>query len=204
MSLWTKIKPPQPWKLPVVLVVGSMVGVGGFILKESKALSYMSDDPKTCINCHVMMPEYTTWHNSSHGEVTTCNDCHVPHDNVFSTYAFKAKDGLYHAAVYTLRMEPQAIVMHEAGQEVVQDNCVRCHQDQVLDPKTGSWVHYHEEDRTARQCWECHREVPHGRVKSLSSVGYQVEPMEDRVEQEAILPEWIEENMTENQDQHEH
>lgn len=196
MSLKSRISPPKSWRVPVLILVGSIVGLGFFILKESKALSYLSDDPKTCINCHVMTPEYITWKHSSHGEVATCNDCHVPHDNVFKTYAFKAKDGLYHAAMFTLRMEPQAIIMHEAGQEVVKDNCVRCHDDQIKDPKTGAWVHYHEEDRTERSCWECHREVPHGKVKSLSSVGFQVEPLEERIEQEAILPDWIKENKT--------
>ena len=40
---------------------------------------------------------------------------------------FKAKDGLYHATVFTARAEPDVIEMQEASQEVVQDNCIRCH-----------------------------------------------------------------------------
>ena len=66
-----------------------------------------------------MRSEFATWQHSSHREVAVCNDCHVPHNNVFNKYYFKAKDGLRHAAMFTLRMEPQVIKMHEAGQEVV-------------------------------------------------------------------------------------
>lgn len=185
------ISPPKIWRVPVITVLGIMVGLGIFILRESKVVSYMGDDPKTCINCHVMTAEYVTWDHSSHGEVTTCNDCHVPHDNALRKYAFKAKDGLYHATIFTLHAEPEAIVMHEAGQKVVQQNCVRCHSRQVTDAKLASWISNHFANRTERTCWACHREVPHGRVRSLSSVGYMVEPLPDRVQQDKIVPEWI-------------
>lgn len=178
--------------------MGIIVGLGLFIAQEAKVTSYLGDDPKTCINCHVMTPEYVTWDHSSHGNVTTCNDCHVPHDNVIKKYAFKAKDGLYHASVFTLRMEPEAIVMHEPGQRVVQANCIRCHSDQVTDAKSASWVANHTENRTQRQCWECHREVPHGRVRSLSSVGYMVEPLPEKQLQENIVPAWIANSMNHN------
>jgi cytochrome c nitrite reductase small subunit len=56
-----------------------------------------------------MAPQFTTWSHSSHREKTSCNDCHVPHGNVFSKYLFKAKDGIRHATIFTLRKEPQVI-----------------------------------------------------------------------------------------------
>jgi cytochrome c nitrite reductase small subunit len=189
-----RIAPPKIWRVPVIVTLGVLVGLGFFILKESKAHSYLSDDPKTCINCHVMTPEYVTWENSSHGAVTNCNDCHVPHDSFLRKYAFKAKDGLYHATIFTLRAEPEVIVMHEAGRKVVKENCIRCHSPQITDGKSVSWIADHTKNRTERACWDCHREVPHGRVKSLSSVGYQLEPLPKRAEQKAIVPDWIKEN----------
>lgn len=64
--------------------------------------SYVSDDPATCVNCHIMRPEYVTWHHSPHREHATCNDCHVPHDNVFRKYYFKGADGMRHATIFTL------------------------------------------------------------------------------------------------------
>jgi cytochrome c nitrite reductase small subunit len=198
MSFISNLKPPKKWQTWVIILSGSVIGLGLFILQESKAISYLSDDPKTCINCHVMTPEYITWDHSSHGKVTNCNDCHVPHDNVFRKYAFKAKDGLYHATIFTLRAEPEVIIMHKAGQEVVKANCIRCHSDQVTDAKASAWIEDHDANRTDRQCWECHREVPHGRVKSLSSVGYQVEPLSEKENKESIVPQWMKQQIDQN------
>ncbi len=91
------VKPPSNWKFPVIILVGIIVGLGIHILNISNAVSYLSDDPKTCVNCHVMFPEYATWERGSHGRVANCNDCHVPQDNVLRKYLFKAQDGLRHA-----------------------------------------------------------------------------------------------------------
>lgn len=198
MGFISNLKPPKKWQTWVIILSGAVIGLGIFILQESKAISYLSDDPKTCINCHVMTSEYITWQHSSHGKVTNCNDCHVPHENAFRKYAFKAKDGLYHATIFTLHAEPEVIVMHEAGQKVVQSNCIRCHNDQVTDAKSSSWIQAHDGNRKDRQCWSCHREVPHGRVKSLSSVGYQVEPLTDEENKESIVPDWMKEQIDQN------
>ncbi len=192
-NLIRKLYPPKEWRVPVIILLGAIVGLGLYIVNISNVVSYMSDDPKACINCHVMTAEYITWDHSSHREVATCNDCHVPHDNFFNTYYFKAKDGLYHASVFTMRMEPQAIVMKEASAEVVQSNCVRCHETQVTDAKMASWVDSHKENRTTRQCWECHTHVPHGRVKSLSAVGYHLDPLLEDDSQKKIVPDWLKE-----------
>ena len=191
MTLIQRIKPPKPWRPIVIVLLGAIVGLGIYIAKLANVASYLTDDPRACINCHVMTPQYITWNHSSHREVASCNDCHVPHDNVFKQYAFKAKDGIYHATIYTLRSEPEAIVMHEAGREAVQNNCIRCHVDQVTDAKMQSWTITHTSDRLERTCWECHRETPHGRVRSLSSVGYHVEPLPIQTEQELLIPEWL-------------
>ena len=161
--------PPKAWRLPAMIISGAMFGLIFYAFYVSNAASYLSDDPETCVNCHIMAPEYSTWQHSSHREHANCNDCHVPHNNVLNKYFFKAKDGMRHAAMFTARLEPQTIFIKEAGQEVVQDNCIRCHSKLITDAKllVQTDVFYgHFQDR---QCWECHREVPHGRVNSLSS-----------------------------------
>lgn len=180
------LQPPAKWKIPVILALGVFTGLFFLSLYFSKAHSYLSNDPKTCVNCHLMAPQYATWNHSSHREVTNCNDCHVPHDNVFNTYYFKAKDGLRHATIFTLRKEPQVIFIKEEGAEVVHQNCVRCHENQLLDARHHSLVANYESHRTDRKCWECHREVPHGRVNSLSSTPYARVPLP-----ESPVPEWI-------------
>lgn len=180
--------PPPKWRLPVVLVTGIFIGISAFTLYVSKAHSYLSDNPKTCTNCHIMSPQYATWNHSSHRMVANCNDCHVPHNNVFNKYYFKAKDGLRHASIFTLRREPQVIFIREEGAKVVHDNCIRCHSKLLNDPKLMVSVKGLDVHRTDRKCWECHREVPHGRVNSLSSVPNAKVPLP-----ESPVPDWIKE-----------
>lgn len=146
----------------IAISTGAMVGLAGYVASISNATSYLSDDPKACINCHIMAPEYATWQHSSHARVATCNDCHVPHDNPVRKYAYKAKDGSRHAFMFTFHMEPQVIVATEDSKRVIQQNCLRCHSTVVSEVAFG--VH-----RDNRPCVDCHREVPHGRVHSLSS-----------------------------------
>jgi nitrate/TMAO reductase-like tetraheme cytochrome c subunit len=110
--------PSQQWALIVIIVMGIGTGLIAYLLYVSKPVSYLSDDPKTCVNCHVMAPFYDSWQHSSHAHVTTCNDCHVPH--------------------------------------------------------------------TSKLCWDCHREVPHGRVHSLSASPDANVPLP-----ESPVPDWL-------------
>ena len=180
------LKPPAAWKFIVIILMGMLVGLGFFILQISKATSYLSDKPETCVNCHIMAPQYATWNHSSHREVATCNDCHVPHNNVFNKYYFKAMDGLRHATIFTFRKEPQVIHIRQAGIEVVQENCIRCHTREITDYKINAWNMNTVHARKDRLCWECHREVPHGRVNSISSVPNAQYPVPS-----SVVPDWF-------------
>lgn len=182
--------PPDNWKPFVILLSGILFGLFLFSTYVSKAPSYLSDKPETCINCHIMVPQYKTWTQSSHREWASCNDCHVPHNNVANKYYFKAKDGMRHAAIFTMRKEPQVIHIHEAGQEVVHNNCIRCHENTLTDNKILSYNKDLAEHKTERRCWECHRELPHGRVNSLNSVPYARAPLPD-----SPVPEWMKESL---------
>lgn len=192
--------PTKKWRMPATFLMACIVGLGLYLIRLSNAVSYLSDDPQACVNCHIMTPQYLTWTHSSHREVAHCNDCHVPHDNVFNKYYFKAKDGLYHASIFTLRAEPEVIRALEPSIKVIQSNCVRCHQDQVIDTKMAAFVDSHQEHRTDRLCWDCHKEVPHGKVKSLSAVGHQIEPIKAHTpSDQQIIPAWLQEEMKKNQ-----
>lgn len=189
--------PPKKWRPAAIVLVATIVGLGFYLLRLSNATSYLSDDPQACVNCHIMTPQYITWMKSSHREVAHCNDCHVPHDNFVNKYAFKAKDGLYHASIFTIRAEPQVIRALEPSIKVIHNNCIRCHEDQVTDAKLAATVENHGPHRTDRICWECHREVPHGRVRSLSSVGHQIEPIRAHAPADLeIIPKWLKETMS--------
>jgi cytochrome c nitrite reductase small subunit len=191
-QLIKKLLPPPAWRLPVIVVMGIFIGLAIYVFKISNAVSYLSDAPETCINCHVMVPQYATYQHSSHREHATCNDCHVPQDNFLNKYYFKAKDGLRHATMFTLRMEPQVIFIKEEGKKVVHDNCVRCHSDLLNDTKMLAKNAYAAHSKTDRECWECHREVPHGRVNSLSSTPFARIPTET-----AKYPSWLEKGISE-------
>ena len=72
--------PTRTWKLAAIIAGGVLCGLGSYTLYASRAWTYLSDDPATCVNCHIMGPYYATWNHSSHSRNATCNDCHVPHE----------------------------------------------------------------------------------------------------------------------------
>ncbi len=161
---------PPRWRLPCFAVFGVFLGLGIVVAHISRAPSYLSDQPETCMNCHVMGPQYLTWQHSSHRENATCNDCHVPHDNVVHKYFFKAQDGMKHASIFTARLEPQVIRLSAAAVPVVEENCRRCHQQLV------SQIHVRTWQPGDPRCWDCHRETPHGSVRSLSATPTEFRP----------------------------
>jgi cytochrome c nitrite reductase small subunit len=180
------ITPPENWRIPVFVLSGAFAGLAAYALVVSNAVSYMSDNPATCVNCHVMGPQYATWFHSSHREHATCNDCHVPQDNIIKHYVFKAQDGLRHATIFTLNTTPDPIIMHEAGQRAVQANCQRCH-DHTNQHITSGKVSYDQVQKgEGRPCWDCHRDVPHGTVRSAASVPHARIPIP-----QSPMPEWL-------------
>ncbi len=180
------IIPPQKWRLLFIIAYGILTGSVIFVFYISRGWSYLSEEPSTCVNCHIMRTQYVTWHHSSHREYATCVDCHVPHDNIFRKYYFKGNDGLRHATIFTLNTYPQVIRMHQAGQRVVQENCIRCHGS--LNSMVGTNVSLDEiAEGNGKRCWDCHREVPHGTVKSLSSSPYGTIPIP-----KPDIPDWLE------------
>ncbi|MFZ1292325.1 MAG: cytochrome c nitrite reductase small subunit [Melioribacteraceae bacterium] len=186
LKLLFHISPPANWKISVIILLGIIVGLGINTLHISNAVSYLSDDPKACINCHIMFPEFATWERGSHGRITNCNDCHVPHDNVFRKYMFKASDGLRHATMFTFRLEPQVIRIKNAGRNVVQENCIRCHSNYLHPVSFRSTNAKSIFDELDGVCWDCHRETPHGKVHSLSSVPNIIRP-----DNKQVIPDWI-------------
>ncbi|MFD2568991.1 cytochrome c nitrite reductase small subunit [Pseudotenacibaculum haliotis] len=182
------------WRKVAVFFIAVIVGLGAFMAKESEVVSYMSDNPQACVNCHVMTPVYNSWMHSSHRQWTTCNDCHVPHNNTLNKYYFKAKDGLFHATIFTLRKEPEVMFMREASEEVVQDNCIRCHIQNVTQTKYDGYIEDHRENRTERKCWSCHQEVPHGSIHGISTVKNNIAPIPtDQVD--VVIPTWLQNKM---------
>ena len=179
-------------KTSLLIAVSILVGVVLDMIYISNATSYLSDDSKTCMNCHVMGPHYATWQHSAHKEVTNCNSCHVPHDNIVNTYYFKAQDGLRHSTIFTMRTEPQSIKLSEGAIDVVQNNCIRCHENLVQSLEDKTLTSTPTSHGYGKYCWDCHRETPHGAVRSLSATPNAIIPVN-----ESIIPEWITKKLNE-------
>jgi cytochrome c nitrite reductase small subunit len=186
-KLRTWLKPPLPWQRPVIILAGIFFGLTAFVFYSSRITTYLGDQPETCINCHVMIPHYANWAHDSHRRGATCNDCHVPHNNIVNKYFYKGTEGFHHAAAFTLRLEHQVIIMEEEEREMVQQNCIRCHGKTVskgfiyaVQPDYHNWL----EDRW---CIDCHREIPHSIVNGLASTPNALSIQRTN----GIVPEWL-------------
>lgn len=189
-KIFTALLPPPKWRAGVFFSLGVFTGLLFLVLHLGRATSYLSDKPETCINCHVMTPYYATWEKSSHARFTVCNDCHVPQNNIIEKYFFKASDGLRHSYVFTFRLEPQVIRIKEAGRNAVQKNCIRCHKEVIHPISLRAISNQKIQEYGEGYCWDCHREVPHGKVNSLSSTPNALVPGLS-----PPIPEWIEQSL---------
>lgn len=148
-----------------------------YTVYASNMLSYLSSDPKACINCHTMNSAFATWENSSHKNVAGCVDCHLPVDNFVAKYKSKAIDGWNHSVAFTLNTYENNIHISDDGANRVQANCVRCHASENATLKMNADKYHSGEGgslENGRKCWECHKYVPHGKVRSLISTPYNI------------------------------
>ena len=182
---------PLPFILPVFILGGLLAGLGAYTVYMSRAHSYLSDEPATCVNCHIMAPYYQSWNHSSHARWATCNDCHVPQNSTVEKYAFKAMDGLYHAAVFTVKGEPQVIRPRDASFEVIMNNCIRCHTQLNTEfVKTGMIAYADVKEGQGKACWDCHTTVPHTKVSNLAASPNALVPLPA-----SPVPDWLKEMM---------
>ena len=158
-------------RVVAICSVVAVIGMFFYLVTESKMLTYMSEEPEVCITCHTMNTHYATWQHSSHRGRATCVDCHLPRDSVFNKYMAKARDGFNHSMAMTFKTYGYNLRTTEDAAKRIQDNCISCHGNivsQMLDnaklySKTESHV------QMGRKCWECHREVPHGITRNLTT-----------------------------------
>jgi cytochrome c nitrite reductase small subunit len=135
-------------------LVGGIVGLGSFTFSYAKGMSYMTDDPAACANCHVMREVYNAWSRGSHKSVAVCNDCHTPHDSPITKYAVKAINGFKHSAAFTFGGFPEPIRITGFNKDVVNQSCLNCHADvtSLINRKGNS---------ESLDCVQCHARVGH-------------------------------------------
>jgi cytochrome c nitrite reductase small subunit len=143
----------------------------GYLVAESKALSYLSSEPEVCINCHTMNTHYATWQHSSHRYDATCVDCHLPHGNFAKKMFAKGRDGYNHSVAMTFGTYGANLRISDDAATRIQDNCIRCHESLVSQMVENSQRYSRSVShvRGGRMCWDCHRGVPHGITRNLSA-----------------------------------
>lgn len=147
---------PDYLKLVLAILLGALLGVGGYVVWSSQAVSYLSDNPTVCANCHIMNEQYDGWQKASHHAVATCNDCHTPTAFV-AKYFSKAENGLWHSKGFTLQDFPEPIRIRPHNKQVLNDNCIGCHRDLV-----SALIGTSGGDQSQLDCVRCHADVGHG------------------------------------------
>jgi len=149
-------------KLPTILAVatGLLAGLGGYTFFYAQGLSYFSNDPRACANCHVMNDYLDSWQKSVHHGRATCNDCHTPHDPI-GKLVTKAQNGWNHSSRFTLQNFPEPIRITRLNAERLEHNCIGCHEEMVSEifPATHGAHDAHEQ---GERCVHCHAGVGHG------------------------------------------
>jgi cytochrome c nitrite reductase small subunit len=144
---------------PAVLAAtfGILVGTGLVTFDHAEGLSYLSTDPRACVNCHIMRPQYDSWQKSSHHAWAACVDCHLPHDFP-DKYIAKARNGWFHSKGFTLQDFPEPIRITPLNAKILQENCVACHE---------GLLHEMSAAEGAPACVHCHADVGHGEQVGL-------------------------------------
>jgi cytochrome c nitrite reductase small subunit len=137
----------------LAVLFGCLFGLCGFTFYYARGLSYFGNDPKTCMNCHVMRGQFDAWNRSPHHSAAVCNDCHTPH-NLAGKYAVKGLNGYHHSRAFTLGGFPDPIRIKTMNASVAEANCIRCH--------GGMTEKMREKDYKGKvRCASCHRGMGH-------------------------------------------
>jgi cytochrome c nitrite reductase small subunit len=137
-------------------LVGLALGVGLFTFNYAEGFSYLSSDPKACVNCHIMRSEYDSWQEGSHHAAARCVDCHLPHDLV-GKYLAKGMNGYHHSKGFTLQDFHEPIMIKTRNSRTLQDNCLACHEGMVHDLVAGA-----KGGPDSVYCVHCHQSIGHG------------------------------------------
>lgn len=142
------------WPLVLLFALaGIAVGLGGFTFFFAQGASYLKDDPKICMNCHIMRSHFDDWNRAPHKAVATCNDCHTPVD-FLGHWAVKGLNGFNHGKAFTTGNFHEPIQIRPLNKKVLLRNCFRCHEPVVGRMRMNS--RGEEAD-----CSRCHRNTGH-------------------------------------------
>lgn len=140
--------------ISIGLLFGIPVGTGVVTFLYADGISYLSSNPRACINCHIMQDQFNSWQASSHHTVAKCNDCHS-HGSNLEKYMQKGLNGFLHSAAFTTNYFHEPIRIKGFNHRIVQKNCRSCHADFIETSRTS---HQSFGDHS---CLNCHKNVGH-------------------------------------------
>ena len=149
-----------PRWLLVVVALGIFLGVSGYTFYYAQGASYLSKDPRACVNCHIMREQFDSWTKSSHHAVAGCVDCHIPHGFV-PKYLVKMENGYAHSTAFTFQNFDEPIQIRDRNLRVLEENCVVCHESTV----EGLLGHQGATPSPTRSCVRCHQAVGHAGIR---------------------------------------
>ena len=85
-------------------------------------------------------------------------DCPLPNENTALHYVWKSLDGIKDLTLFYSGMASEHIKISSKGADVLQANCIRCHESAV------------EFISQERKCWECHRRLQHRRTGAMATL----------------------------------
>lgn len=140
--------------LTAAIGVGMLLGLGAVTFGVGQGAAYFSNNPASCANCHVMRDHYSSWQQSGHHHVATCNDCHLaPHP--IRKWIVKADNGFFHSLAFTTGQFHEPIQIKERNRRVTQEACIHCHREYVENMLPT------RPDGDMLNCVHCHRDVGH-------------------------------------------
>jgi len=151
----------------VGITIGAVVGIGGYTFLYARGLSYLTNDPAACNNCHVMNQQFDGWVKSTHHAVAVCNDCHAPHD-FFGKYATKALNGYLHSYAFTTGDFPEPIRITERNRAIAEENCRYCHSEMV------ARIDGAHQDDDPMACLQCHPGVGHPEFVAIGTTPWNI------------------------------
>ncbi|MDQ0255292.1 cytochrome c nitrite reductase small subunit [Evansella vedderi] len=137
-------------KLLLFTAIGVFLGIALF--SGTAGALKATDTGEFCSSCHIMESAYESFTSSNHASLY-CNDCHVPNNSLVEKLPYKAKAGMSHMYMNTIGANQIPKVLHAkaSSQEVINNNCIMCHEPGLQNINHDS----------KGNCIDCHRTVPH-------------------------------------------
>lgn len=140
--------------LGAIVCVGILMGVSMYTFIYAKGWAYLTNDPKTCANCHIMQEQFDGWIHSSHRNIAGCNTCHTP-SNFLGKWYTKASNGFWHSFYFTSGTFPEPIQITKRSLNITEKRCQECHSSLTQAMHGGG------PSSGQRWCTRCHSSVGH-------------------------------------------